>query len=243
MIACCNMAKNSLSHFSGLRSAEKAVVSLADKFNNLFANERLITFKYLRKNLDTDQRKLIDWLLDLKPGSFGLKTPFYGIEEPVDSMHFSAQTYLRHNDNGKSYKVTQYVPAKVYLAFRNMNQAFVSEYPKQRMLIASAYRSPAYQTMLIIYYVKQKKFNLTKVLNRVALPGYSEHGLINQTALDLEDSWDHPKSYDDVNFCRTVQYRWLIKNAQTFDFGLSYPKDNSDGIDFEPWHWRYLKNV
>ncbi len=38
---------------------------------------------------------------------------------------------------------------------------------------------------------------------------------------------------------KTSAYAWLLKNAGNFDFEISYPKNNSEGTQFEPWHWRY----
>lgn len=233
------MNEKQLSRLSGLGSAEAAVESLAEKFNALFSNERLLTFSYLRHKLDQAEKGLLDWLMELEPTDFNLSTPFYGIEEPSDGTHFVAQTYRRTDKNKKTYKTTQYVPVQVFAAYQQMAQAFEREQPGQRLLIVSAYRSPAYQAMLIFYYTKRGDFNLKKVLRRVALPGYSEHGLIGQTALDLDDALHHPDNYDDQEFANTDQFHWLDQHAAEFGFKLSYPLNNPQGIDYEPWHWRY----
>ncbi len=37
-------------------------------------------------------------------------------------------------------------------------------------------------------------------------------------------------------------YAWLEKNAYKYGFIQRYPQDKSDitGIDYEPWHYRYV---
>ena len=40
----------------------------------------------------------------------------------------------------------------------------------------------------------------------------------------------------------TKAYEWLNKNAEDYGFILRYPEDkaNITGIEYEPWHWRYV---
>lgn len=64
--------------------------------------------------------------------------------------------------------------------------------------------------------------------------GYSEHQL--GTTVDLGTplngrSWG--------TFDQTKGYAWLLKNAHTYGFTLSYPKGNAY-YQYEPWHWRYV---
>ena len=35
------------------------------------------------------------------------------------------------------------------------------------------------------------------------------------------------------------EYEWLVKNAPSYGFELSYSRGKK-GITFEPWHWRYV---
>lgn len=66
----------------------------------------------------------------------------------------------------------------------------------------------------------------------VAEPGKSEHhtGL----AIDFNGVSD--------DFYNTDAYKWLIENAQNYGFILRYPESKKDitGINFEPWHFRYV---
>lgn len=97
------------------------------------------------------------------------------------------------------------------------------------LAITSGFRTAEYQKWLVDYYIEKGQ------LNGIALPGYSEHQL--GTAVDLTGSSIKYKSTDD-NFYKTVEYKWLQKNASKYGFFLSYPIGNPD-YKFEPWHWRF----
>ncbi len=66
----------------------------------------------------------------------------------------------------------------------------------------------------------------------VAIPGYSEHEL--GLAVDINADKERSDS-DEVYF-------WLAQNAWKYGFILRYPQGKEDitGIDFEPWHYRYV---
>jgi len=34
----------------------------------------------------------------------------------------------------------------------------------------------------------------------------------------------------------------LEENAARYNFELSFPEENVQGISYEPWHWRYVGN-
>lgn len=103
----------------------------------------------------------------------------------------------------------------------------------------STYRSIEYQKGLyeksINKYLKQGKSQeeaqkLTdEYINR---PGTSEHHL--GLAVDFNNV--------DEGFENTKAYEWLLENASNYGFILRYPKEKEDitGIEYEPWHWRYV---
>ena len=45
-----------------------------------------------------------------------------------------------------------------------------------------------------------------------------------------------------ANFQNTAAYRWLSANAADYGFILRYPADKESitGVQFEPWHWRFV---
>lgn len=44
------------------------------------------------------------------------------------------------------------------------------------------------------------------------------------------------------DFINTKEYKWLCENSHNYGFILRYPEDKTaiTGMNFEPWHWRYV---
>lgn len=70
-----------------------------------------------------------------------------------------------------------------------------------------------------------------------APPGYSEHH--TGYAIDIGDR-NQPDTDLKLAFEGTTAYRWLTTNASSHGFELSFPRNNAQGVSFEPWHWRYV---
>ncbi len=70
-----------------------------------------------------------------------------------------------------------------------------------------------------------------------APPGHSEHH--TGYAVDIGDG-TVPATNLNPNFDQTKAYQWLQANAARFGFELSFPKDNPQGVSYEPWHWRFV---
>lgn len=66
----------------------------------------------------------------------------------------------------------------------------------------------------------------------VAVPGTSEHQL--GIAVDI--------NADGVNSTGSEVYEWLAENAHEYGFIQRYPEDKTEitGINYEPWHYRYV---
>ncbi|MBK5254061.1 MAG: M15 family metallopeptidase [Peptostreptococcaceae bacterium] len=66
----------------------------------------------------------------------------------------------------------------------------------------------------------------------VAVPGTSEHQL--GLALDINAENDKCIRYS--------VYQWLAKNSYKYGFILRYPSNKAEitGINYEPWHYRYV---
>jgi D-alanyl-D-alanine carboxypeptidase len=97
--------------------------------------------------------------------------------------------------------------------------------------LVSAYRSIDYQCELIRQKLDDGR-TLEDILNVNAIPGHSEHH--TGCALDLHSGDGEVLT---EAFEQTPAFAWLSSNAARFDFYLSYPRDNPEGIDYEPWHW------
>ncbi|MEC4893715.1 MAG: M15 family metallopeptidase [Oscillatoria sp. PMC 1051.18] len=100
----------------------------------------------------------------------------------------------------------------------------------------SGFRTLKAQKQLFEAQVKRRgsEENAAKVS---APPGYSEHH--TGYAIDLTDG-NFPNRDITREFENTPAYQWLKMNAQNFGFELSFPQNNSQGISYEPWHWRYI---
>ncbi|MEA5579766.1 M15 family metallopeptidase [Nodularia harveyana UHCC-0300] len=70
-----------------------------------------------------------------------------------------------------------------------------------------------------------------------APPGHSEHH--TGYAVDIGDG-AVPATNLQTNFENTKAFQWLEGNAARFGFELSFPKNNSQGVSYEPWHWRFV---
>lgn len=114
-----------------------------------------------------------------------------------------------------------------------------------KLRIISAYRSCARQKELVD---EDIRINMLKGMSResaalhtkktLAMPNESEHNA--GLAADLSGA---DCRFDlSVDFEKTPEYRWLAANAYRFGYILRYPagKEKITGIDFEPWHFRYV---
>lgn len=70
-----------------------------------------------------------------------------------------------------------------------------------------------------------------------APPGYSEHH--TGYAIDLADG-HYPNQDITGDFQQTGAFRWLIQHASEFGFEMSFPPNNSQGVSYESWHWRFI---
>tara|TARA_Y100000814_G_scaffold248204_1_gene194105 strand:+ start:351 stop:935 length:585 start_codon:yes stop_codon:yes gene_type:complete len=100
----------------------------------------------------------------------------------------------------------------------------------------SAFRSFDYQKKIIQRKLKRGD-SIKKILRENKLPGYSEHH--TGKAIDITSKELNGLS---VSFEDTKEFAWLVKNASIYNFYLSYPKDNKEGIMYEPWHWMFKNN-
>jgi len=118
------------------------------------------------------------------------------------------------------------------------------------MQIVSAYRSVEYQEQVIKENIQQ---NLSSGMTQdeaekatyavMTKPGHSEHhtGL----AVDIVDQAYYNSHTGDLlvpEFSDSPGAKWLKENCSYYGFILRYPdgEKNITGIDFEPWHFRYV---
>ena len=112
------------------------------------------------------------------------------------------------------------------------------------LTICSPYRDLEYQQMLFNRKIKRymsrgmsymEAYQLSS--QAVTVPGASEH----QIGLALDIVCNSYMSLDE-GFGDTEAGKWLAANSCRFGFILRYPKgkENITGIEYEPWHFRYV---
>ncbi|QPN56100.1 D-alanyl-D-alanine carboxypeptidase family protein [Synechococcus sp. CBW1107] len=102
--------------------------------------------------------------------------------------------------------------------------------------LLSAFRSIELQKGLFFDVKAERNQSAQERAQVSAPPGFSEHS--TGYAVDLGDGAS-PQSNLSEGFDRTAAFRWLEANANRFHFQLSFPRGNSQGVSYEPWHWRY----
>lgn len=107
------------------------------------------------------------------------------------------------------------------------------------LIVLSAYRSIEDQQYLFFEVKKERGQDSSTRAEVSAPPGYSEHH--TGYAMDVGDA-SNPDTHLKPEFESTAAFAWLRDNATHYDFEMSFPKDNPQGISYEPWHWRFVGN-
>ena len=101
----------------------------------------------------------------------------------------------------------------------------------------SAFRTAQAQEQLFFGVKEQRVQDAAKRAEVSAPPGYSEHH--TGYAIDIGDG-NAPATNLETTFADTAAFTWLKKNALKYSFELSFPPNNSQGVSYEPWHWRFV---
>ncbi|MEM9271879.1 MAG: M15 family metallopeptidase [Cyanobacteria bacterium P01_F01_bin.143] len=101
----------------------------------------------------------------------------------------------------------------------------------------SGFRTVDAQDYLFFKVKEQRVQDASKRAEVSAPPGYSEHH--TGYAIDIGDG-KVPAVDVEPGFENTAAFRWLEENAARYSFELSFPRDNPQGISYEPWHWRFV---
>ena len=101
----------------------------------------------------------------------------------------------------------------------------------------SGFRSVKDQEHVYFDIKAQRGQTATKRAEVSAPPGYSEHH--TGYAVDIGDGMV-PATNLNPKFDKTRAFKWLDANAAHFSFEMSFPKNNPQGVSYEPWHWRFV---
>jgi D-alanyl-D-alanine carboxypeptidase len=130
-------------------------------------------------------------------------------------------------------KLQHLARAETIDAFNRMNESARKE--GVQLHVIWAFRDPLLQHEQ--FEEAKQKHGPRNGIKWLAPPGFSEH----QTGwvLDIGD-WEDAEADDNPLFERTKAFQWLKANAARFQFELSFPPGNWQGVSYEPWHWRYV---
>jgi len=130
-------------------------------------------------------------------------------------------------------QITHRARPETVRAFQRLSEA--ARQVGVRLHVIWAFRDPALQKEQ--FEEAKREHGPRNGIRWLAPPGFSEH----QTGwvLDIGD-WDDPEADDNPLFERTKAFRWLMENASRFQFELSFPSGNWQGVSYEPWHWRFV---
>ena len=104
------------------------------------------------------------------------------------------------------------------------------------LVVLSGFRSLAEQKALFFDVKAERNQSASERAKVSAPPGYSEHS--TGFAVDLGDA-AAPGSHLSQDFETTPAFAWLRQNAHKFQFTISFTKGNAQGVNYEPWHWRF----
>jgi len=222
-----------------------AVKSILEKIPNdqIAKQMAIVDFSQVYKALTAAETEMFDWVMGLKAKDIGWTGPFFGIDSvPNDLVTITGQKFLIKKSDGEEHQNIQqakYLPKSSFGAYQKMSQKMETDIGR-KLLVDSAYRSPAYQVLIYLTYLDFYKYSVPKVSTLVALPGYSEHGVASNPAIDFVTVDGVPEDGKGELFEQTPEFKWLAAKAGDFGLKLTYPRGNTHGAAYEPWHWRYF---
>ena len=163
--------------------------------------------------------------------SISIQTKFghfpYAEDEPDRLVN--AGRFIREN-----YERSEVLDLETDRAFQKMIAAASAQ--GISLMPISGFRSIADQSELFKKQI-ERRGSEEEAARASAPPGYSEHH--TGYALDIADQ-QSPGTDLKIIFQDTAAYRWLLENAPNYGFEQSFPLNNKQGVNFEPWHWRYF---
>jgi D-alanyl-D-alanine carboxypeptidase len=104
------------------------------------------------------------------------------------------------------------------------------------LVVLSGFRSIQVQKHLFFDVGSERNQSAEQRARVSAPPGFSEHS--TGYALDIGDGQRADTNLSQ-SFEATPAFAWLVQNANRYHFGLSFPAGNTQGVNYEPWHWRF----
>lgn len=156
---------------------------------------------------------------------------------PYTSVPENLVSVLEHSN--ETYNVSDYnvqLNLRVCEALNSWLGEFYRKYGETDLLVASGYRSVETQESIYNDDVSNKGKDVTE--KWVAVPGSSEH----HTGLAVDMSIYNVYNSVTEEFDGEGIYKNLLDTCDNYGFIVRYPNDKTDitGIDYEPWHFRFV---
>jgi len=219
----------------------KIARSVIDSWENYLSNipkdrRSIVDYDTLMSQLNFYEKSFVERIFKIDPKELGFKGPYYSKEKPGKLIKVESVKV------GERETGIQYCPEQSYADYLLMIEQMKKDIGKI-LYIDSGYRSPGRQAYLVFYYLTSSSdYSLKENAKWIAMPGYSEHGNPINNAIDFT-SENGINGFSDgqsaKDFEALPEFDWLMKNANQFNFYLSYPRDNPYGVAFEPWHWHW----
>jgi hypothetical protein len=220
---------------------ERVLTEWENEMSALPSHERgIVEYSSLMNLLGTLERSFVERIFEINPIDLGFKGKFFTLDKPENLLRIESITL---NRKGEKYETgIAYLPSHVNNDYELMMIEMENEIGK-RLIVDSGYRSAGRQAYLFLFYLaRSNNYSLRENAKIIAMPGYSEHGSPNNTAIDFINE-DGINGYNEnekaEDFEILEEYKWLTKHGSKYNFYLSYPRDNRFGVSFEPWHWHW----
>ncbi len=205
---------------------------------------QIVEYDTLMSSLNYFEEYLVGRIFEIPPLELGFKGQKVNTKRPNNLVKIPPRTL--HTAKGTLGIPARYCPKHSYDDFERM-MAHMKRDLGKRLFINSGYRSPGRQAYGFIddLVMPRNNFSLLKASKWVAMPGYSEHNSGKFNAIDLINEKGisgEEKGQNANHFAKTDEYRWMLMHAAKYNFSLSYPRGNDKGVQFEPWHWRWVKH-
>jgi len=224
-------------NFIHRKIARSVIVSWENYLSNIPKDRRsIVDYDTLMSQLNFYEKSFVERIFKIDPKELGFKGPYYSKEKPGKLIKVESVKV------GERETGIQYCPEQSYADYLLMIEQMKKDIGKI-LYIDSGYRSPGRQAYLVFYYLTSSSdYSLKENAKWIAMPGYSEHGNPINNAIDFT-SENGINGFSDnqtaKDFEALPEFDWLMKNANQFNFYLSYPRDNPYGVAFEPWHWHW----
>ena len=156
------------------------------------------------------------------------KLGHFPYQEDDPSRLVNAGTFVRG-----TYERSEQLDQEAFQAFQQMKSAAANN--GVQLMIISGFRNISDQAVLFEKQIARRGSE-SEAARSSAPPGHSEHH--TGYALDIADQQSDTDLK--VSFQETAAYQWLVTNAGQYQFEQSFPLNNKQGVNFEPWHWRYV---